>query len=501
MIAEHLPVLVVVVPLITALLIPLLTRIWRGSGWGFVTLAMTFSACGAIQLLVDVMASGAAVRYRMGGWDVPAGIEYVIDQLNGMVLVMIAVAGTVASVWMYHSVKREIVDRAQRSYYTVFLLFAAGLMGITITGDVFNLYVFLEIASITSYVLIAMGRRKQALYAGFSYLILGSLGATFILLGIGHLYMATGTLAMADIAEKMASDPSLYSSSVVRTSFAFFTVGFAMKMALFPLHAWQPNAYTQAPSGAAIFIAATATKVSAYGFYRILFSVFGANFLLEELPQIQEAILLMCVAAIVVGPLLAIRQGDLKRLLAYSSVGQIGYIMLGVVLFSADKTHLDGATGGLMHFWNHAVAKGALFCVAGALVYKTGAARVSDLAGMGRRAPWTASVLTVGGLSMIGVPLTAGFWSKFYLATGAIEVGRPAAVIILLISSLLTAVYVWRLLSLVWFPPEDAEIKIDGEVPWSMRIPALLLGATCIYLFFQPVHLDIARAAAEGFMK
>ncbi|MDJ0973081.1 MAG: monovalent cation/H+ antiporter subunit D family protein [Planctomycetota bacterium] len=501
MIGEHLPVLVVVVPLITALLIPLLTRAWRGTGWGLVSASLAFSAFGAIQLLVEVLRTGVPARYSMGDWPIPAGIEYVVDELNGMVLVMIAVAGTLAALWMHQSVKREVLARARRSYYTVFLLFAAGLMGITITGDVFNLYVFLEIASITSYVLIAMGKRKQALYAGFAYLILGSLGATFILLGIGHLYMATGSLAMLDIAERMANDPALYSSSVVRTSFAFFTVGFAIKMALFPLHAWQPNAYTQAPSGATIFIAATATKVSAYGFYRILFTVFGPRFLLDELPQIKEAILLMCVAAIVVGPLLAIRQKDLKRLLAYSSVGQIGYIMLGVVLWSADQTHLDGATGGLMHFWNHAVAKGALFCVAGALVYKTGAARVADLAGMGRHAPWTSAVMTVAGLSMIGVPLTAGFWSKFYLCTGALEVGRPAAIVVLLVSSLLTAVYVWRLLSLVWFAPKDAEVKVDGEVPWSMRLPALVLGAACLYLFFQPIHLDIARAAAEGFMK
>lgn len=501
MIAEHLPALTIVVPLLTALLIPIVTRAWRGTGWAMAAAALGFSTYGAITLLIQVMATGEPVHYAMGGWASPLGIEYVVDQLNGMVLTMVAAAGFLAAVWMRFSVKREIVEGARRSYYTVFLLSAVGLMGITITGDVFNLYVFLEIASITSYVLIAMGQRRQALYAGYSYLILGSLGATFILLGIGHLYMATGSLSMADIGARLAADPSMYSSTVIRTSFAFFTVGFAMKMALFPLHGWQPNAYTQAPSGASMFIAATATKVSAYAFYRILFTVFGARFLLDELPAIQEAILLMCVVAIVVGPLLAVRQNDLKRLLAYSSVGQIGYIMLGVVLFSADATHLDGATGGLMHFWNHAAAKGALFCVAGALVYKTGAARVQDLAGMGRRAPWTSAVITVAGLSMVGVPLTAGFWSKFYLATGAIEVGRPAAVVVLLISSLLTAIYVWRLLSLVWFTPADVDSKIDGEVPWSMRIPALVLGAACIYFFFDPLHLDIARAAAEGFMK
>ncbi len=495
----HLPVLVVVVPLLTALLVPLLARIWRGTGAGLLVAALGFSTWGATRLLLDVLQSGEIV-YELGGWAAPAGIPYVIDRLNAMVLLMVAAAGFLTSIWMWQSVKREIAPAGQRSYNTVFLLFATGLLGITITGDIFNLYVFLEIASITSYVLIAMGRNRQALYAGFSYLILGSLGATFILLGIGHLYMATGTLAMADVAEKL-QQPGMYDSTVVRTAFAFFTVGLAMKMALFPLHGWQPAAYTHAPSGASLFIAATSTKIAAYAFYRVSFKIFGANFLLEALPVMQDAILVLCVCAIVIGPLMALGQDNLKRLLAYSSVGQIGYIMLGVVLFEGNPDHVAGPTGGLMHFWNHAAAKGALFCVAGVLVYRTGSAKVSNLAGLARKAPWTAGVATVAACSMIGVPLTAGFWSKFHLAHGALQTGRPIIVVVLLISSLLTAVYCWRILSLIWFAPAEDEAAVTEEAPWSMRIPSLVLGAACVLLFFFPVHYEIARQAVEGFVK
>jgi multicomponent Na+:H+ antiporter subunit D len=495
---DHLPVLVIVVPLLTALLIPLVTRIWRGAAWWMTAGAVIFSASGAITMLVDLSGQDpdARIVYAMGGWSerVSAlGITYVVDLLNAIVLVMIAVIAVAAVVWMRRSVTREIPRPARTSWYAVFLLCCTGYLGITITGDIFNLYVFLEIASITTYVLIGMGRGRKALYASYSYLIVGSIGATFILLGIGHLYMQIGTLDMADIAATFAARPEYYDSSVVRTSFAFFTVGLAIKMALFPLHGWQPSAYTEAPSAASLFIAATATKVSAYAFYRISFSVFGIDFLTDALPAIREGVVVMATAAIVVGPLIAIRQSNLKRLLAYSSVGQIGYIMLGIVLLNS-----EGVTGGLIHFWNHAAAKGALFCVAGALVYASGAARVESLAGMGRTAPWTSAVLTVAGCSMVGVPLTAGFLSKWYLGAGALEADRWYIVPVLLTSSLFTAIYVWRLLQLVWFAPKDTVPDVSKEVPWSMRAPALALAAACLVFGLTPWSVDIARSAAAG---
>ncbi len=491
--AGQLPALAVVVPLLVALLIPLVSRFNRRAAWWMVVGALGFAVYGAVAMLLDLCGSpiGTTIEYAMGRWAAPTGIEYVVDRLNGIVLTMIAAVGLITALWMRKSIRSEISEKARPGYYATFLLCATGYMGMAITGDVFNLYVFLEIASITSYVLIGMGRTRQALYAGYSYLIVGSIGATFILLGIGHLYMEIGTLEMADIAQRFAANPELYDSSVVRTSFAFFTVGLAIKMALFPLHGWQPSAYSRAPSAASLFIAATATKVSAYVFYRISFSVFGADFLISALPHIRDGILILAVAAIFVGPLLAIRQRCLKRLLAYSSVGQIGYIMLGVVLLNE-----DGLTGGVIHFWNHAAAKGALFCVAGVLVYRTGVSRVDALAGMGRTAPWTSAVMTVAGLSMIGVPMTAGFLSKWYLGAGALDAGRISIVPVLMASSLFTAMYVWRLVQLVWFAPKDTEPLVKEEAPWSMRIPALVLAAACLYFGLTSTSVDIARDAA-----
>lgn len=490
---EHLPVLLVVVPLMTALLIPLLSRVGgTRTAWTLVAAALGFSSYAAWHLLARVAREGT-VRYAMGGWAAPSGIEYVIDPLNAMVLVMISGVAVLTTLWMARGLALDIDEERRPGYLTVFLLFVTGLMGITITGDVFNLYVFLEISSITSYVLIAMGRRRQALYAGYSYLIVGSIGATFILLGIGYLYQATGTLAMADLAERL---PAIYHQKNVLTAFAFLVVGLATKMALFPLHGWQPGAYTHAPAAASIFLAATATKVSAYALYRVTFTVFGVSFLRDVLPVAREALLLMACAGIVLGPLLALRQSDLKRLLAYSSVGQIGYIVLGVVLLQQ-----EGTAGGILHMWNHAAAKGALFCVAGALVARTGSSQVADLAGLGRRAPWSAATITVAGLSMIGVPLTAGFQSKLLLASGSLVAGMPVVVPVLLLSSLFTAVYVYRIGMLVWFAPRDLEPRVTSDVPWSMRLPGLVLAGLCLVLGVTSWAGDWARAAAEALLR
>ena len=491
MLERNLPALVIVVPLLAALLAPLLTRFAPRVVWWWVTAAMGMTCAISIQLLGRVQTDGV-IRYAMGGWAAPSGIEYSIDMLNAIVLVMIASVGFLASIWMARGLREEIREPKRPTYLTVFLLCVTGMMGIAITGDVFNLYVFLEIASITSYVLIGMGRRRKALYAGYSYLIIGSVGATFILLGIGHLYMKTGTLAMADLATRI---PELHGDTVIETAFAFFTIGFAIKMALFPLHGWQPAAYTEAPAAASIFIAATATKVSAYGLYRMSFTIYGTDFINEDMPIFRDAILLMACLAIVLGPLIAIRQNDLKRLLAYSSVGQIGYVVLGIVLLN-----LDGVTGGIVHFWNHAAAKGALFCVAGALVYCTGAARVEDLTGLGRRARWTAVTVTIAGCSMVGVPLTAGFLSKYYLAVGAYEAGYWFVLPVLLASSLFTAVYVWRIVSLVWFAPADEEARIGDDVPWTMRIPGLTLAAACLVFGMTSTGADLARQAAKALL-
>ena len=495
-----LPALVVMVPLLAAILVATVGRYWRGAGWPVALLATAFSAVGAVRLLMRA-ATGEEIVYSLGGWLAPTGIEYRVDQLNGLVLTMVACVAFLAVLWMLRSVRREIREAGHNSYYAIVLLFTSGMLGITITGDVFNLYVFLEIASITAYVLVGMGRRREAFFAGYTYLILGSIGATFVLIGIGHLYQATGSLAMADIAvlipEALASRPS-----VVHTAFAFIVIGLALKMALFPLHAWQPGAYTHASSSASFLLAATATKVAAYAFYRMAFTVFGVEYVTGRLPEfidgalMMDGLLVLSAAAMVVGPLMAVRQDNLKRMLAYSSVGQIGYIVMGATL--ATKMAM---TGSLSHFWTHAASKGALFAVVGIVVLRAGSPHIDNLKGMARRAPWTAVAMTLAALSLVGIPLTGGFITKYYLAVGALDAGRPVLLVFILLSSLLTAIYMWRCLQRVWFADEDEEPKVRAEAPWTMRIPTLVLAIACLVLgIFAFLNVDIAGAAADAFL-
>ena len=312
---------------------------------------------------------------------------------------------------------REILRARIPLFYTAYLLCLTGLLGITITGDAFNLFVFLEISSLSSYVLIALGEHRRALTAAYQYLIMGTIGATFILIGIGLLYMMTGTLNMADLAQRL---PAVTGTRTVQAAFAFLTVGISLKLALFPLHLWLPNAYTYAPSVVTAFLAATATKVAVYVLLRFMFTIFGASFAFDSMP-LEFIFWRWRWSAMFAGSTVAIFQDNVKRLLAYSSVAQIGYMILGISFAS-----VTGLTAAILHLFNHALMKGALFLALGCVVYRTRLARMETMRGLGRRMPWTMAAFVVGGLSLIGVPLTVGFISKWYLVLGALEQGLVA---------------------------------------------------------------------------
>ncbi len=492
-IAEHFPVLVIVIPLISAIIIPLAGQVNRHSAW-YITTAASASCVLISSSLLNTVLNTGRISYWLGGWEPPYGIEYAIDHLNGFVLVVVSFIIFIVSLYARKSVEMEIDKDKSTTFYSLYLLFAAGLMGIITTGDIFNLYVFIEITSLAGYALISAGRKRQALIASYNYLILGTIAATFILLGIGYLYMVTGTLNMADLRDLL---PPLYNSKVVLTAFAFFTVGLSLKLALFPLHIWLPSAYTHSPSVVGAVMAATATKVGAYAMLRIMFTVFKIEFDLEVVP-VTKILLILSSIAIIAGSVLAITQTNIKKMLAYSSVGQIGYIVLGAALVNQ-----TAMTGSILHILNHALMKGCLFLVAGAVIYKTGIEEISGLRGMGKRMPFTMAAFTIGGLSMIGVPLTVGFVSKWYIMVGALNAGMWYFVPVILLSSLLTAVYFWRIIEVIYFPQElnlpfsNSEIRnpkseIAAEAPAGMVIPTLTLAGLCIFFgiaAFIPVSM------------
>ncbi|MFC1521713.1 monovalent cation/H+ antiporter subunit D family protein [Elusimicrobiota bacterium] len=495
---EHLPVLVVVIPLIVSVIVPLIGRLNKSYCW-YAAMAVTFFCfVSALSLTSTVMQAGR-ISYWLGGWEPPWGIEISIDYLNAFVLCVVAFISFAVSVFSKKSIEAEIGEDRFVTFYTVFMLFITGLMGIVVTGDIFNLYVFIEIASLSGYALIAVGKRKEALMASYNYLILGTIGATFILLGIGYLYMVTGTLNMADLQARL---PQLYHSKTVLTAFAFFTVGLSIKLALFPLHIWLPNAYTYAPSVVSALMAATATKVGAYAMLRIMFTVFNVEFDLEIVP-VSKILSFISAIAILAGSIFALAQTNIKRMLAYSSVGQIGYIVLGATL--ANEIAM---TGSIMHVLNHSLMKACLFLVVGAVVYKTGVDDISGFKGLGKKMPISMAAFTIAALSMIGVPFTVGFVSKWYIAVGALEAGKWYFVPIVLASSLLTVIYMWRVIELIYFPPphaDEAQRRFEqrgrdqkiNEAPWTMLVPIVVIALLCVFFGMKSsVPMAVAGKAA-----
>lgn len=487
--AEHLPILQVVVPLLAALLCALLRR---GSLAWALALAVSWIMPVIAILLLQRVLDGGVISYRLGGWAPPWGIEYRVDLLSAFVLVLVTVVGAAIMPFARRSVAHEIEGDKQAWFYTMYLLCLTGLLGITVTGDAFNIFVFLEISSLSTYVLIAMGKDRRALLAAYQYLIVGTIGATFYVIGVGLLYLVTGSLNIVDIAARLAP-AAAETSRPVFAALAFLTVGVSLKLALFPLHVWLPGAYAHAPSVATAFLAGTATKVAVYVLLRLIFSIFGVAIAFDTLP-VSEVLLTLSVAAMFIASILAVFETDVKRVLAYSSLGQIGYITLGIGL-----ANVPGLTGGIVHLFNHALMKTALFMSLGAIVYRIGTIKLADLAGIGRQMPLTMAVFVVGGLALVGVPGTAGFVSKWYLAVGAFDRGWWPLVFLILVTSLIAVVYVGRVVEVAWFREPSSFAAGAKDPPLSMLLPMLALAAATIYFGIDTeASAAIARRVAEG---
>ncbi len=481
---NHLPILQVIVPLMAAPVAALVRK--RGVAWFITVLATWASLAIAVLLLLDVR-DGGTIRYALGGWAAPWGIEYRVDTVSAYVLVIVAGIGAIVTPYALLSVRREIGVKQAPLFYSALLLCLCGLLGITITGDVFNLFVFLEISSISAYALIAMGPDRRALHAAYKYLIMGSIGATFIVIGIGMMYMMTGTLNMADLARLLPS----VGGRTVTVAFAFLAVGISLKLALFPLHQWLPDAYAYAPSTVTAFLASTATKVAFYVLLRVVFSVFGVVFAFETM-SLHWALLPLAIVAVLFASLTAVYQGNVKRLLAYSSVAQIGYMILGVSLAT-----VTGLTAGLLHLFNHAVIKGALFLAMGAVMYRVGSVRIEAMQGLAKRMPWTMAAFVAGGFSLIGVPLTVGFVSKWYLVLGAIENDMWLVAFFVLVGSLLAVAYIWKVAEAAYFKDYIGDLDVR-EAPLGLLVPMWALVVANFYFGVDAnLTVGVARQAAE----
>ncbi|PIE15849.1 MAG: cation:proton antiporter [Rhodobacterales bacterium] len=488
--ADHLPVLAVLVPFLAAPLTVLIGH--RRLAWPIAFAACVASFLISVTLLLKVY-QGGVISYHIGGWAPPLGIEYRIDAANAIVLLLISAVATIVLPFTAPSIKAEVDERHHTLFYTAYMLCFTGLMGMVATGDAFNVFVFLEISSLSTYVLVAMGANtdKRALTAAYDYLIMGTIGATFFVIGIGFLYAATGTLNMADLAAHIRAQGM---DRTLQTAFAFILVGMGLKVAVYPMHLWLPNAYTYAPSAVSTFLAATATKAAIYVLLRFMFSVFEPEFL-HQMNAIQAIMLPLALIAMFAASLIAAFQSDLKRMLAYSSIAQIGYILVGIAFLST-----TGLTGAVVHLFNHGITKAALFMGVGALVLRSGSSFYLKLEGLGKIMPWTSAAIVIAGLSLIGVPGTAGFISKWVLVQAALEQGWWPIAMAIVLSSLLAVIYVWRVIETLYMK-QPASGLTHQEAPLSMLVPMWIMALATIWFGFDTdLVLTAARSAADGFL-
>ncbi|MCC5940974.1 MAG: monovalent cation/H+ antiporter subunit D family protein [Balneolaceae bacterium] len=478
MIESHLPAYIALTFVLFSVLIPAF-GLWRselsqplavlGSG-----IAAAFSVYGFINYLNE-----GSIRYFFGGWEPPVGIEFVYDGLAGFFVLVINVVSFFVLIHSHHIAKREFPGK-EMPYYALAMLMMLGFNGMILTGDLFNLYVFLEIASLSGYALIAIGE-KQAPYAAFRYLIIGTAGGTLYLLGVGFLYTVTGTLNIIDMAAML---PMLYESNAVFAALILMIVGIGVKAALFPMHGWLPDSYTYASSVSTALIAPIGTKVAAYILFRVILWLFGLE-ITDAIAPLSYIVGVLACIGILYGSIMAIAQTEMKRMLAYSSVSQIGYIIMGLSLANP-----WGFAGALLHVLNHAIMKACLFMISGQMRLKEGHSDISRFDDSYRKKyPWTMASFSIAAISMIGLPPLAGFFSKWYLALGTIDNSNWLFLAVILISSLLNAVYFFRVLEKVYMmdPDKGQKEPKDGErnePSASMLWPTGILAVSLIVIGF-----------------
>jgi multicomponent Na+:H+ antiporter subunit D len=467
--SEQYPALLVIVPLISAFLISAAGWVNRRLCFPIAVAALSVTVYSSVGLLMRVLDEGVII-YRLGGWPPPFGIAYYVDHLNGLVLVVVAVVALLNLIASKKSIDQEFPEKTG-PFYTLYVLMVTGLLGIVVTGDAFNLYVLLEIASLTGYGLIAMGEERAPL-ATLNYVYMGTIGACFYLLGVGYLYIVTGSLNMADIAGIL---PALYQSKAVLAAFIICMVGLWLKMALFPLHAWLPNAYTFAPSAATSLIAPLVTKVMVYVMIRLILTVFTPKFAFATF-AVKDPIVWLAVIAIVMGAIFALAERNLKKMLTYVIIAEVGYMVGGAWLGNR-----AAMTGAILHIVNDALMTLCIFLVVGNIVYRVKGYAFEDLKGLFRKMPFTMGAFVIGALSIIGVPPTCGFFSKWYLINGAIQAGHYGFMVALLFSSLVNVILFFRVIEISYYEPlsdhhgHEHHSEPMAEAPLTMLVPLLIV--------------------------
>jgi len=456
--------LFVIIPLAGAFLTSFIAKRFRCVSdviGNITTLALVIISLWAIK----IFNTHGILVYSVGAWKPPIGIALVLD---GLAVFMVVTVNVVAFLISLFAIDYMAKFTSKWKFYTLFLLMLAGMNGVVITGDLFNLFVFLEIAFVASIALVAFGTGKHELEAAFKYAVMGTLGSLFILLGIVFLYSFTSTLNMADMAVILATKGA--GKNIIAMTTVLFLMGFGLKAALVPFHAWLPDAHPSAPAPISAMLSGIIIKsLGIYALCRVLINVIGLT------AEVQHILLILGTLSMVVGVFLAIGQWDLKRLLAYHSISQIGYVVLGIAL----GTPL-GILGGLFHLFNHSIFKSLLFLNSGALEYATGTRDLKHMGGLMKKMPVTGSTNLIASMSIAGIPPFNGFWSKLIIIIAAVQAGQLWYAFWAVVASVLTLASFTKVMKYAYFGKMGKDLGDIKEVPLTMRISMSIFALLCL---------------------
>lgn len=492
-ITTNLPIFIVIIPLFVAVLLPPLSRRIKFVE-GLVISAETIwlLAAGYLASMVLVK-NGVPIIYSLGGWMAPWGIELKVDSLGAFFLLLVTGVSLPVVLYAKGNLSKEVGSKERVARFYVFLLLLGGaLVGMAVTNDIFNVYVLVEVATLSCCALVSSRNHPKAAESAFKYLILATLGSTFILCGIGFIYMLTGHLNMGFAHQELVRVWQ-NSTHVIWVAMSFALIGFGVKSALFPLHVWLPDAHSSAPTPASAILSGLAVKGYIICFIKFMYSVFGQNMMIQF--NIHRILVLAGMIAIIAGSIYAITQNEIKRRLAYSTVAQVGYIFMGLGLMNT-----TGLTGTLFYLASHAVIKSSLFLAAGAMLAATGKKKISDLAGIGRKMPITMAVFTIASLGLIGIPLFSGFIGKWYLLRGSFESGNILSIIVIIVGSVLCAAYLLPIIRIAYFESGTEEEFHDPGLPQKIALIMLAVAVVILGIIPGPILELASRAAAELLM-
>ena len=476
------PILLIIIPLGTAFLISTVAGTFKNSTKYIAFLALLANVWISISLLPKVM--NHPLNVIIAGIKPPVGINLLVGPMGAIFSIIISVSGVLVLLYSFKYIEGE----NQSKYYTLFLLLITGAQGMILTGDVFNLFVFFEILAISSYILVGYSGDRNGFEAAVKYLILGSIGSVFILIAIALIYQETGTLNMADIAGKFA----LVASGKKMMIMLFFITGMGVEAAIFPLNSWLPDAHSSAPSSISAVLSGFVIEVALVVIIKFIYTIFNMTEVLQYLS-------LVGVITLLVGEFAAFNQGNIKRVLAYSSIGQIG-----LILFAMSLNSESGLSAGMMQIINHTASKSILFLVAGYMIKMTGSYQFSDYRGIAKKMPVSSFLFVLGVLSLVGVPPFLGFFSKLNIIISALSSGNvfnTVMVFLILLGTIIESVYFLRILQIFYTGKTDKEgVK---EAPFVAVLPIALFALVILLGFIVlPGITDYAgSAAAELFTK